>query len=78
MRRQSFCSMCCDFHIGISYPKKRFQCKSKCSKVIKRRKIKKKKGKKGKKGKNGRNKQLDKRLNKPRNKRSNSNNRTEY
>lgn len=53
MRRQSFCSMCCDFHIGISYPKMRFECKTKCNKVIKRRKPK--KGKRGKGRKKGRN-----------------------
>lgn len=40
MRKQSFCSMCCDFHIGIKYPKKRFNCKKRCNHVIKAKKKK--------------------------------------
>lgn len=55
--------MCCDFHIGLNFPKKRFSCKKTCQKLIAPKKIggkgkgkkgrnsKRKVGKKGKKGK---------------------------
>ena len=46
--------MCCDFHIGISYAKRRFECKTKCNKIIKVKKIRRKKGRKGRKGRNRR------------------------
>ena len=33
--RANFCDMCCEFHIGISYPTKRVDCKRRCTKRIK-------------------------------------------
>ena len=48
MRKQSFCTMCCEHHIGIKYPKKRVECKIKCKQVIKIKKRKKFSGKRNK------------------------------
>ena len=35
VKKENFCEMCCEFHIGISYPLKRVKCKKKCSSRIK-------------------------------------------
>ena len=35
VKKENFCEMCCEFHIGISYPFKRVKCKKKCSSRIK-------------------------------------------
>ena len=32
--RENFCNMCCDFHIGLNFPVKRFSCKKKCGTVV--------------------------------------------
>ena len=47
--------MCCDFHIGVNFAKKRFECRKKCQKVIKKKAVKGKKNKKNKQ-KNSKNK----------------------
>jgi len=49
-KKINFCSMCCDFHIGVNFPKKRFKCRMKCRKILKaNEEDEKKKSKKGKK-----------------------------
>lgn len=37
--KKNFCDMCCEFHIGISYPAKRVDCKKKCKSRIKGKSI---------------------------------------
>jgi len=32
--KENFCNMCCDFHIGLNFPGKRYKCKKKCFKNI--------------------------------------------
>lgn len=62
-RPESFCTMCCDFHIGLNFAKKRFECKKKCGKVIKRKKHHKKGKKDKRKGKKDKKTRGKKRIN---------------
>ena len=41
--KENFCQMCCQYHIGESYPGKRFQCTRKCESIVDPEKAKKKK-----------------------------------
>jgi len=40
--KANFCSMCCNFHIGLSFPIKRVKCISKCKNLIFGKKIERK------------------------------------
>ena len=33
-QKENFCTMCCNFHIGTSFPLKRINCQTKCHQVL--------------------------------------------